>query len=388
MRIVVRSNQQPQANFDQISEEIGRRQYPRAELKKILTDYNAEIGNDAQVQEIDRCVVTGQQLGMLGGPTYTILKAISCLQWAKKLNATPIFWLATEDHDVDEVDHTYLIDQKGNLKKYHLPLPKEGHFVEDLQINNDEAIRTFFHDLGREPPVAPSSSYRQLMASYLVHLFKGTGLLFVEPYLLRSLAKPFFEERLQREDPGLFYKEEGGRREKVTATVPLEQLSTNVYTRPLLQSVIIPTLAYIAGPNERRYYQTLDKEHRSHQIPFPALIGRMHATMIEPSLATLLEKLHLEPWEELPKTWEEVEPFSSLTFEGKKRSDRKNQLKEIVEKEGYDFSLLHRLHNSLRPKDTPQERVLNWFGFKEENLIQKLLKEVPVGESQQVYCYL
>src|ERR1700722_14421158 len=98
------------------------RNYPRSQLHHLLKEYNQTIGNDQPalenaeriLQSETACVITGQQLGMMGGPSYTILKGISCLLFACKINAIPIFWLATEDHDISEIDHTYLLDSLGN----------------------------------------------------------------------------------------------------------------------------------------------------------------------------------------------------------------------------------------------------------------------------------
>jgi uncharacterized protein YllA (UPF0747 family) len=58
-------------------------------------------------------VVTGQQVGLFSGPAYTIYKALTAVRLAARLSeqgipAVPMFWLATEDHDVAEVNHTFV----------------------------------------------------------------------------------------------------------------------------------------------------------------------------------------------------------------------------------------------------------------------------------------
>ncbi len=52
--------------------------------------------------------MSGQQVGLFGGPAYAIYKAVSAIQIAQELtksgvDAVPVFWMATEDHDLDEV---------------------------------------------------------------------------------------------------------------------------------------------------------------------------------------------------------------------------------------------------------------------------------------------
>ena len=60
-------------------------------------------------------IVTGQQVGLFSGPAYTIYKAITAARMARELTArgmpaVPVFWLATEDHDFEEVNHAWTFD--------------------------------------------------------------------------------------------------------------------------------------------------------------------------------------------------------------------------------------------------------------------------------------
>jgi uncharacterized protein YllA (UPF0747 family) len=98
----------------------------RSELIKALLRYNTIIGNSAEALEhITRlqetnalAVVGGQQTGLFTGPLLVIYKAITLIQTAKyaekvlKRPVVPIFWLAGEDHDFDEVNHTYILTQQ------------------------------------------------------------------------------------------------------------------------------------------------------------------------------------------------------------------------------------------------------------------------------------
>src|ERR1700761_3094413 len=63
-------------------------------------------------------VVTGQQVGLFSGPAYTIYKALTAVKLAEHLNhqgvpAVPVFWLATEDHDLAEVDHAWVFNEQS-----------------------------------------------------------------------------------------------------------------------------------------------------------------------------------------------------------------------------------------------------------------------------------
>ena len=86
---------------------------------------------DSWVNECGLVVSTGQQPGLLGGPLYTLYKALSAIQLASKLEDTlsriviPVFWIASEDHDWEEVNQTYFIDQEDRVVK--ATLENEGH---------------------------------------------------------------------------------------------------------------------------------------------------------------------------------------------------------------------------------------------------------------------
>jgi bacillithiol synthase len=355
--------------WDKSVAEIGNRTFARDDLSDILVSYNKAIGNDeAALEQIKAfrnratyCVFTGQQLGFMGGPAYTILKAISCLSLAKKHNAMPIFWLATEDHDIHEIDHTYLIEAQGNLKKFHLSFPQDGRPVENLEIHSDhlKIVKAFlqaieYSDFYEE--LAQEKLYARMMARVLVKLFQGTGLVFLEPYLLRSLAKPFFkkeisdsekiahilQETTQRyqnqggkaqlqisQGTNLFFKMKGLIRTKIkrwngsffcgtrewhqeeilqSIEESSESFSVSAAARVVLQSFLFPTAAYIAGPAEIAYYHQLKEYHEYYGISMPWLVPRLSATMITPEAGSVLNKCGLNPWDAIPLHWENVIP--------------------------------------------------------------------------------
>jgi len=92
----------------------------RRQVADVLRAQNLLFGSSAETEKnIDRlaegavAVVSGQQVGLFGGPAYSFYKALTAIQAAETLNdsgvpAVPVFWMATEDHDVDEVRHTTL----------------------------------------------------------------------------------------------------------------------------------------------------------------------------------------------------------------------------------------------------------------------------------------
>src|SRR5215472_13661180 len=104
----------------------------RAEVARILQKQNSALGAGAEAQEnLQRladgalAVVSGQQVGLFGGPAYATYKALTAIQIAEELTregteAVPVFWMATEDHDLEEVRHTSWFEN-GKLTRFELP---------------------------------------------------------------------------------------------------------------------------------------------------------------------------------------------------------------------------------------------------------------------------
>src|SRR5262249_34346227 len=105
----------------------------RSAVADILQRQNQQLGSGAEtMKNIARlrngaaAMVTGQQVVMLGGPLFAMYKALSVVKRAQQLSdqgidCVPIFWLATEDHDVAEVSHNTLRTPEGRLHSVALP---------------------------------------------------------------------------------------------------------------------------------------------------------------------------------------------------------------------------------------------------------------------------
>lgn len=398
--------------------------YPRKQIASILKEYNRSIGNDelalknaaAIADPNSSCIITGQQLGMMGGPIYTILKGISCLLLARQTGTIPIYWLATEDHDIAEIDHTYCLDSAGNLKKFHLSLARDSSAVEDIKLTqkNCDEINAFWSYLGtvnQQQPVV-GELYSHYMATVLKDLFAGTGMVFLEPKLLRSLAIPFFSREIEEcqairdvlkattrrlvdaggkpvinveESTNLFLKNQDQKRLKIrfdgtSFTAGQEQFtlnallskiqkdpqsfSCNVAARPTLQNTLLPVIAYIAGPSELEYHKQLGDYHQLHGNDMPVIVPRISATFIPPHAASILEASGLNPWNDIP-----------THLPGK----------------DVPGSHLHFLRNLINPHNEPQERLLNWWDFQskaQENLLAECLKHLSWDHFSPYYLYL
>src|SRR3984893_724583 len=104
----------------------------RRTVTAALRDINRALGgSEAAQRNLDKleggavAIVSGQQVGLFGGPAYAFYKALSAIRIAEEVSeagipAVPVFWMATEDHDLDEVRHVSWF-QSGKLTRFELP---------------------------------------------------------------------------------------------------------------------------------------------------------------------------------------------------------------------------------------------------------------------------
>lgn len=115
-------------------DDLMERSFPREALADYMSAYHVKFDSAAMRENIEKIrdersvmVVGGQQAGLLAGPLYTIHKIISIIQFAKEKESAlgvpviPVFWVAGEDHDVDEINFVYTSGEKGPVKQ-KLPL--------------------------------------------------------------------------------------------------------------------------------------------------------------------------------------------------------------------------------------------------------------------------
>src|SRR5690625_4018058 len=124
----------PYSQFRERVEDVKQRHYDRGHLTDVLHEINSRwdaprttIDNIERLKEENSTVVIGgQQAGLLTGPMYTINKVISIIQFAKQkekelgIPVIPVFWIAGEDHDFDEINHVFLPNH-GEMEKYKHP---------------------------------------------------------------------------------------------------------------------------------------------------------------------------------------------------------------------------------------------------------------------------
>ena len=381
--------------FTQTAKRLKHYPFDRTSLVRILKEYNHSIGNDCHPESLldssTFAFVTGQQPGFMGGPSYTVLKAITCLIMAKQYGVPAIFWIASDDHDLDEAGKTFTIDDKGNLKRWKVVTPNRGCTLDSLMIDKKgaEEIEAFTRALGLSFSLPAERSYSHTMAAFLAQCFKGTGLIFIEPKFLSPLVTPFFKREIEHADaildlfnaeplkdlpfPGfeettLFMVSKEGKRERVCKNragftikdrpmsqeaLLTERLTSSVMSRPVLASSMIPTAGTILGPGELNYFRGLKQYFRFHDLVMPWIVPRISATVIPRDDARLMSELDM---------------VSVI------KSDR---ARALIKTSGITGMLINRLENLLCPHGKLQERILNWFTFQSQsstNIIKALLE--------------
>jgi bacillithiol biosynthesis cysteine-adding enzyme BshC len=200
----------------------------RVRLCDALARMNGDLGaskatlNNVELLRRDDtvAVVTGQQTGLFTGPIYTVYKALSAIRLADELrsegrNAVPVFWMATEDHDFDEVSTAKFFAETGNVleAKY---IPKEyinGAAVGDVRIGPEinavlEGVfaalpRTQFSEKTAESIQdlwKPGVSFGQAFGRSILMLLGHLGIVVLDPsdLELKHLAAPIYAEAIRK----------------------------------------------------------------------------------------------------------------------------------------------------------------------------------------------
>src|SRR5260370_5831160 len=300
----------------------------RAEVSSILRRHNIDLGAGTEtLSNLDRleegagAVVSGQQVGLFSGPAYSVYKALTAVQIAEELTrggipAVPIFWMATEDHDLDEVRHATWFDQ-GKLIRFELPLIAEtgrpvgrislGTQIEPLVQAAAELLANQGSDLLAQYLVEsyrPEETYGSAFGKLFARLFAQQGLILMDPLDngLHKLAARLYQHALAERDAlnekllqrghdldrtgfaaqvkgtsrrTLMFRMADGERQVISAsagkfqagerTWPREALvrlthaepqsfSPNALFRSVVQDYLLPTAGYIGAPAETPYF--------------------------------------------------------------------------------------------------------------------------------------
>jgi len=204
-------------SYRHLADQLRTVTWPRAELAEILTRQNRSFGcGEETLANIRRladsgtlAVVTGQQVGLLSGPAFTLYKALTAVKLSQYLSeqglqTVPVFWLATEDHDLEEVAHTAVFDRDFNLVSLsdpgERPAPKSqvGHVKLTAGISaildqfdavlagapsttgdGSESRQRLLEDL--RDAYRPGATWGHAFGSFMTRLFRRWGVVLIDP---------------------------------------------------------------------------------------------------------------------------------------------------------------------------------------------------------------
>ena len=302
--------------------------------------------------------LTGQQVALFGGPMYSMLKAVSAVGLAEQASqsgteAVPIFWLATEDHDLNEVNHALIPGSDGKPRlllatahgvagapvgDFRFGAEIEPLVAEAAELLGDSTVSDALRDSYR-----PGESFGSAFGRLFARLFGDLGLIILDASdpELRPIAEPILRAALlgageinqalldrgvALRDAGyheqvkvtssstlLFQKKNGARlpihrangsftvgqeyvaREDLLAQLAAspQDFSPNVLLRPVVQDHLFPTLAYVGGPSEVAYFAQAAVVYEKLLGRVTPVLPRFSATLVDARAQRLMSKYHV-----------------------------------------------------------------------------------------------
>lgn len=311
-------------------------------------------------------VITGQQLGLFGGPLLTLYKIVSAIKLADHLSqqsgypVVPVYWLQTEDSDYDEISRARLYSQNGVATELALDVSenklgdslgileltesdfksavlKFEEWATELRVKDEEVLNLFTRMYSSQKTLGES------VGDLMRRLFARSGLLVfdvtpanIKEQLVEFIQKSFREhsdlatllEQRSKEliDAGfgiqvpirnsatLFAISHNGVRERLNvessrfvgragsydqatimnliASEP-GRFTASALARPIMQDLLFPTAAYVAGPSEFEYWGQIAPLYKFFGITQPLVVPRSNFILVDQPTRRLLEKTGL-----------------------------------------------------------------------------------------------
>lgn len=289
-------------------------------------------------------VVTGQQVGLFLGPLFTLYKAATAVKAARAMDAVPVFWLQTEDHDLAEIAEHWVM---GGVEPVavRLPAPDTRVSISELTLPDEvgEALAKLGALVGDWPEATAhlerlarhyraGARWADAFAGVLAELLPE--LVFVEPRDLAAEAAPVHRRAIEeaaeiagelapgpihvrpgaplsfvhpRGAAGPRYRLDGelaevggeGRHTRASLLRLLAEdpraFSSSALLRPIVQDTLLPTIAYVGGPAEVQYLPQVAPLYPRFGLTPPRILPRARFRLVDRRAERILEKLHLRP---------------------------------------------------------------------------------------------
>lgn len=404
----------------------GHKSHRKSEISKIITDYNLLLNSpkkaieNAKKLSHDRVftVITGQQAGFLGGPLYTAYKIATAINVSEKLNKDfpdfyfiPVFWLASEDHDFEEINHVNFI-KDGEIGKIKFNWHNKGRSVYDIPMSEkiSDITETYFQYLPVSPHresiknlLLPSQdkTYSTWTAKFWSKLFGKYGLVVIEPHLLRPLAGELFTKILKSynemnklldtvnselfrcgytaaiDNIGLFIYDENFNRIRVknpylyTKKAEPVMFSPDALLRPPVADYLLPNIASIVGSGELCYQGQLKHIYEYFNIDQAVIIPRQSYTFISLKDRDCMKKYNISPEnifrESFDDFYEKLRPEKEISL----FREVKKQIKKEIEKLSCYLNNIE--PNLVKTKEQTLNTALNALNKLEDKTVKAVM---------------
>ena len=354
------------ASFDNLKKQISHKSknydktFREILVKEISSQYNDIDLTELQKSNIKKLaenktftITTGHQLNLLTGPMYFIYKIISVVNLCEKMqrkypkfNFVPIFWMASEDHDFEEINNFYFQGSKfkwyssqtgvvgefkldsindviNEFEKYVSDFPYSNEIIKmlkecytnstDLSSATRKLVNTLFSKNGLIIIDANNKNLKSLFSDIIKKEINEKVIFNQSKKSMQRLNELNYNIQANPREINLFYIDDG-KREKIVEmkngfqssnglkkwtsqqilhdidTSP-EKFSPNVLFRPIYQEYILPNICYIGGPAEVAYWLQLKSVFESLNITFPIILNRNSALLLDKRLIDKLNKL-------------------------------------------------------------------------------------------------
>jgi len=337
--------------------EAKRKNYPdkvrELLVNKISNQYQALALSDKQAQNLEWLkdnktfsVSCGHQLNLAGGPVYVAYKLLTTIKLAEHLNAqfpeyrfVPIHWLASEDHDLEEVSVLNFFSTKTKVEINQTgPVGKmstTGIADQLLQIRDFPEWMANAYNQGKDLTESTRIWIQEAFGKYGILTLDSNDADLKSVFsqaLLEELSAPWVEKavvsktdeleklgykaqihprainlflmgnsrrvRLEHED-GILKSIDGRFSMPKAKAIDYfkehpEKLSPNVALRPLFSQVLLPDIAFVGGPAELSYWMQLGSVFQKYEIEFPLLVPRFSALYVSKGQGSKMKKLNLD----------------------------------------------------------------------------------------------
>ncbi|MEM9886896.1 MAG: bacillithiol biosynthesis cysteine-adding enzyme BshC [Bacteroidota bacterium] len=348
------------AVFEDKSKENTNRKALVANLKQQHQAFQPHEKIQQQIEALARentfTVVTAHQPSLFTGPLYFVYKIFSTINLAEQLNAhykdyqvVPVFVLGSEDHDFEEINHTYLFNKKiewQNDEKGAVGWMKTATLQSTLEqlkdvLGDSDLAKTLYEKAERS--FTQHETYGVAAQNLVQELFQDYGLVVLNmnqadlkrefiPYIKKeileqpsqaliqatqeALAEKGFSSQAHPREINFFYLSDQIRNRivleddiykvldtdiqfteaEILAEIEQhpERFSPNVVMRPLYQEVILPNLAYVGGGGELAYWQERLSQFAHFGVNFPMLVRRNSVLWVDKGNQKRLEKVGLD----------------------------------------------------------------------------------------------